>query len=144
MSYQKVRRADVEFVEKHAGDMSERELAAELNLSKTTVHRLKRRLGLVGVDAPGRSMPDPADEGPIEDVGRAVFLRRHARRLEQRMPGASDSALAMLSKEYRATLEELAAIDDGAAPAANKRNAEVTPFDVILGRSARAGKAAQA
>ena len=145
MAFQKVRQADMDFVQKHACDMSERELANELKLSKTTVHRMRRKLGLVAVDAPGEHTARPPEDGPCEDVDRAVFLRRHARRLEQRMPGASDSALAALSKEYRATLEELAAIDGGPVKMAEpEKRAEVTPFDVILGRNARAREAAQA
>ena len=148
MSYQKVRQADLDFIEKHACDMSERELASELRLSKTTVHRMKRRLGLVDADAPGRHAQEPPGtvaEDAGEAVDRAVFLRRHARRLEQRMPGASDSALAMLSKEYRATLEELAALDGAGKPGSGQqKRTEVTPFDVILGRNAGIGKAAQA
>lgn len=148
MSNQKMRAADYEYIEAHRHEMSERELAEALRVSKTTVHRAIKRLGLQAPQGAGAAVPAAPQEPPEESVDRLVRLRRIAATLDRSMSEASPGALPAITKEYRAALEEIASIEaaDEPAPAKaarGKREAKVTAFDVIRGSRAPLGKAAE-
>lgn len=131
MARKKVTRVAEEYVERHRADMSVRELADELGLSKSTVQRMIRKLGCY-------SEPTTAVEARTATVQPAdcdelVLLKALAEQLWSRISQAKDQSVPQLSREYRETLAKITMLEaSGEAPA--QEAGEVDVFD-----AARAG-----
>ena len=142
MADRKVNKAVEEFIANHRGEMSERELANALGLSKTTVHRAILRLGV----APDGSQKPPQKALPVADEpekSQLVLLRELARVQRSMIRDATPANLPALSKEYRETLMAIEAIerrDEKAKP--QEAPEEANPFLVISSRFARPRAAA--
>lgn len=143
-----MRAADYEYIEAHRHEMSERELAEALRVSKTTVHRAIKRLGLTAAGEGRQAAPAQPPEAPSEAVDRLVRLKSLERVLARSMNEASPGALPAIAKEYRATLGEIASLEgadepEASKPGQEKKEAKVTAFDVIRGGRSPLGKAAE-
>lgn len=125
MAAKKVTRAMAEFIENHRADMSVRELADELGLSKTTVQRIARKSGAQPAEPAPIVMPQAA--APPVAGSELALLQEHAGELRRRMRTAKDQAVPGLSREYRETLTRITALE--AAESAPERIEEVDPFD---------------
>ena len=145
-----MRAADYEYIAAHRHEMSERQLAEALRLSKTTVHRAIKRLGLMtGGECP-RPAPAPAPaapEAPERAADRLVLLHEISAALRASMKSASATALPAITKEYRATLDQIAEIEGApgapAEPEEPKKEAKVTAFNAIRSSRPPFGKAAE-
>ena len=124
MASKKVTRAMEEFVVNHRCDMSVRQLADELGLSKTTVQRIVRKAGApAALQAPDPARPEPA---PPVAGSELALLQEHAGMLRCRIRTARDQSVPHLSREYRETLSRITALEEREAPPAEE---EVDPFD---------------
>lgn len=124
MASKKVTRAQAEYVANHRGEMSVRELADELGLSKTTVQRIAKKAGAeVGrtADLAVRSEPAPPVAG-----SELALLQELAGILRGRIRTARDQSVPQLSREYRETLSRITALEARDGPVEEK---EVDPFD---------------
>lgn len=142
MPEKKVNKAVEEFIANHRHEMSERQLAETLGLSKTTIHRAILRLGIEpdGSAKPPQKAIQVADE---PEKSRLVLLRELARVQRSLLREASPAALPALSKEYR---ETLSAIEEIEKPAPEKKvenpPEEANPFIAISSKFSRPREAA--
>lgn len=143
MPEKKVNAAVEEFIANHRGEMSERELAEALGLSKTTVHRAILRLGIA---ADGSRKP-PQKALPVADEpmkSQLVLLRELARVQRSMIHDATPANMPALSKEYRETLSAIEAIERrDEKPKATEKPEEANPFVAISSRFSRPRAAAQ-
>lgn len=142
MPEKKINRAAEEFIANHRAEMSERELAETLGVSKTTVHRAILRLGIEpdGSASPPQKAIEAADD---PQKSRLVLLRELASVQRSMLRSAGSKELPSLSREYRETLSEIDAIekkDERREP--QKAVEEANPFLVISSRFARPRDAA--
>lgn len=143
MPAKKINAAAEEFIAAHRGEMSERELADALGVSKTTVHRAILRLGIApdGSAKPARKAIPVADEPSKSQL---VLLRELARVQRSMIRDATPANLPALSKEYRETLTEIEAIERrDEKPERAEKPEEANPFIAISSRFARPRAAAQ-
>lgn len=113
MAAKKVTRAMAEYIVNHHGELSVRELAEELGVSKTTVQRIVKRSGgsLSVQPVAAESQPAPPVAG-----SELALLQEHAGVLRNRLRLAKDAALPGISREYRETLEKITALESADAP----------------------------
>lgn len=142
MPEKKVNKAVEEFIANHRSEMSERQLAEALGLSKTTVHRAILRLGIEpdGSSKPVQKTITVADE---PDKSQLVLLRELARVQRSLIRDASPANMPALSKEYRETLSEIEALEKREAkPELDEKREEANPFVAISSKFSRPREAA--
>ena len=102
------------FIREHYGTMSVRQIARAMGRSKTTVANNIQKMGLTPADAkPVRqdppAPPPPDVEGDVQDTrARLVELRGMLRR---QLLEAEPHQFAALSREYRAVVADIAALE---------------------------------
>lgn len=112
---------DEKYILDNVGRMSQREIAAELGVSVSTVNRHCKRLGLSGIkaDKPKPStnvvsvqISKPKRSAPfaVDDLKRLEDLREL---LLEEIHESKGSSLARLSKEYRDVLAEIRILQNG-------------------------------
>ena len=142
MSQKKATPVVEEFIANHRHEMSVRELAESTGVSKTTVSRVIRKLGL-DPDSPPPQGATLVREDGIDDGDRLSRLRQQARVLRRAMPNSGGSSLAALSKEYRETLLEIEMLEKAEGTKTEKNPPEeANPFIAISSKFSRPREAA--